>query len=199
MTTSIAASDRSRLQGMRARSRRAVTMVELMISMGIAGMLASSVFGSFLLLTRSSLISASYVEMDGEARAGLEIFARDVRSADNVANFTANGVRLHLPALGTSPAQWVAYSYDPSTGEFYRNRGVSGGRVLLRGIQVFSLKRFSLQQDSVTGRPLAATNDLETKQLQVQLRAVRVGAARATATNNVISARYILRNKVVSN
>jgi type II secretory pathway component PulJ len=176
-----------------------MTLVELMISMGIVATVASSVFGSFLFLTRSSLISASYVEMDGEARAGLEIFARDVRSADNVSNFTANGVRVHLPAVGTTPAQWVAYSYDSSTGEFYRNRGAGDERVLLRGVEVFSLKRFSLQQDSVTGRPLAATNDLETKQLQVQLRAVRVGAARATATNNVISARYILRNKVVSN
>jgi hypothetical protein len=160
---------------------------------------ASSVFGSFLFLARSSLISASYVEMDREARTGLELFARDARAADDVDEFTANSVKLHIPATGSTPAQWVTYLHDPATGEFHRNRGLSDARVLLRGIQVFSLKRYSLRQDAATGRPLEATNDLETKQIQVQLRAARVGAARATVTNNVISARYILRNKVVSN
>ncbi|MBE2212322.1 MAG: hypothetical protein IAE82_00510 [Opitutaceae bacterium] len=176
-----------------------MSLVELVISMAIAATVASSVFGSFLLLARSSLIGAAYVDMDREARAGLEIFARDVRSADNVDTFTANGVRLHLPAFGTTPAQWVTYSYDPTAKSFYRNRGAAGERELLRGIEVFILKRYSIQQNALTGEPLEATNNLETKQIQVQLRAMRTGAARATATNNVISARYILRNKIVSN
>lgn len=176
-----------------------MSLVELIFAMGIAATVASSVFGSFLLLARSSLISASYVEMDREARGGLEVFARDVRMADNVADFTATGVRLHIPAMGSSPERWVSYSYDPSTRGFYRNRGSAGERELLRGVEVFVLKRYSLQQNPLTGQPLEATNDLGTKQLQVQLRAVRSGAARATATNNVISARYILRNKIVAN
>lgn len=196
MTTSTAASRNRRLR--RSRSRRAMSMVELIFAMAISATVASSVFGSFLLLARSSLISAAYVEMDGEARAGLEIFARDVRAADNVSNFTANGLQVHLPALGSAPAQWVTYSYDPDDRCFYRNRGGAGERVLLRGIEVFVLKRYSLQQD-VSGQPIEASNDLETKQLQIQLRAIRAGAARATATNNVISARYIMRNKIVSN
>jgi hypothetical protein len=175
-----------------------MTMVELMISMSIAATVMSSVFGSFLFLARSSLITASYADMDKEARGGLETFARDVRMADDVADFTATGMRLHLPFGPTGP-RWVSYSYDPTTRTFYRNRGTPAERAIVNGIDVFILKRYSLRLNGVTGAPMEATNDLETKQLQIQMRAVRSGAARATATNNVISARYILRNKIVSN
>lgn len=198
MTTSTDVSRQPARRGLRARARRGITLVELMISMGIAATVMSSVFGSFLFLARSSLISAAYSDMDREARHGLEIFARDVRMADDVADFTANGVRLRIP-VGPSGPHWVSYSYDAGTRTFYRNRGAAGERALVNGIDVFILKRFSLQQNALTGQPMEATNNLGTKQLQVQIRAVRAGAARATATNNVISARYILRNKIVSN
>jgi len=196
MTTSTAASERTRL---RARARRGLTVVELVVSMGIAATVMASVFGSFLFLARSTMISASYAEMDTEARNGLELFAREVRMADDIADFTATGMRLHIPAVGATPARWVSYSYDPTSQNFIRNAGQPGARAVVRGIDIFILKRYSLRVDSITGQPMEATNNLETKQLQIQLRAVRAGAARAAATNNVISARYILRNKIVGN
>ena len=68
----------------------------------------------------------------------------------------------------------------------------SSQKILIKGIQSFTLKRYTLQQT-------AASNDLETKQLQLELRSVRTGPAKAFASNNVISARFIMRNKPVSN
>jgi len=197
MTTSTAASDRS--PSRRPRTRLGFTTVELVVSMGIAATVMASIFGSFLFLARSSLLTASYADMDREARFGLEIFARDVRMADNIADFSANSMRLHIPAVGSSPERWVTYSYDATSRDFIRNPGQPGARAIVRGIDVFILKRYSLRQHALTGQPMEATNDLETKQLQIQLRAVRAGAARATVTNNVISARYIMRNKIVGN
>jgi hypothetical protein len=91
----------------------------------------------------------------------------------------------------------VRYEYFPAYKAFYREYGTPGERVLITGIDTFVLKRFSMAL-GMDGQPMETSNDLEVKQLQIQLRAQRSGVGRATATNNVISARYVLRNKVVN-
>ena len=56
--------------------------------------------------------------------------------------------------------------------------------------------RYKLDSSGVAS---AAGNDLETKQIQLTLRAQRTGSTVLTATNSAVSACYILRNKRVSN
>ena len=172
------------------RYRRGFTLAELMVSMAIAAIVLAAVVSSMIFLSRSCLATTDYADMDRQARTGLELFAREVRMADGVSNFSSHGVRLRVPTA-TSSYQ-VDYTYVPDTGTFYRAYGTSEERALITGVDAFELRRFTLQQTE-------ASNDLETKQLQLQLRAVRVGPAQAYASNNVISARYILRNKIVSN
>lgn len=183
MTTIIARS-RARV------SRRGLTLVELLIAMTLAAMLMSAVMSSFLFLSRGTIASTDYAEMDLEARTALEQFAREARMANGVSNFTANHVTLSVED-GTN-VYTVDYTHVPADGAFYRAYGTAGERVLIKGVERFALKRFTLLGDP-------ATNDLETKLLQLDLRAVRTGPAKAFASNNVISARYILRNKTVSN
>jgi prepilin-type N-terminal cleavage/methylation domain-containing protein len=166
------------------------TLTELLVSMALASMVLAAVFSSLIFVTRSCLATTDYSGMDGEAREGLEKFSREVRMADGVSNFTTNGVRLHVPTASSS--YWVNYTYVPTDGTFYRAYGTAGQEALITGVERFTLKRYTLLQTP-------ANNDLETKQLQLELRAVRSGPAQAFASNNVISARYILRNKVVSN
>jgi hypothetical protein len=59
-------------------------------------------------------------------------------------------------------------------------------------VEALTLRRFNLLHN-------AASNDLETKQIQLDARTVRSGGGKFRATNNVISARFIMRNKVASN
>ena len=61
----------------------------------------------------------------------------------------------------------------------------------------FAFHRYKVEQPGVADN--TATNDLETKQVQLNLRAVRTGATTVAATQTAISARFILRNKRVSN
>jgi hypothetical protein len=138
--------------------------------------------------------------MDGQARSGLETFAREVRMASAVSNFSANGVTLTVPA--SSGTYTIAYTYVPATKTFYRGYGTSGQTALITDIESgsFSLKRYAIIDDPDNpGFPKPAINDLETKQLQLELRSVRGGSAKASASNNVVSARYVLRNKIVTN
>ena len=173
-----------------ARRASGFTLTEMLVSMSIASMVLGAVFSALLFISRSCVAAADYSDMDREARAGLEVFAREARMASGVSDFSANGVRLQVPTATGS--YLVDYTYVPEDGAFYRAYGTSEQRTLITGIDGFVLRRFKLQQS-------AATNDLETKQLQLELRAVRFGPARPFASNNVISARYVLRNKIVSN
>jgi len=161
-----------------------------MISMGLASVALAAVLSSFIFLMRSSLSTTDYAGMDQEARAALETFAQEVRMADAVVNFSTNSVTLNVPTASSSYT--VNYTYVPTLKAFYRAYATAGQKLLVKGVDRFSLNRFTLQQT-------VATNNLETKQIQLELRAARSGPAQAFASNNVISARYILRNKIVSN
>lgn len=184
MTITTAHSDRTRC------ARAGVTLTELLVSMGISTMLLIAIFSSFIFISRSSLATTDYAGMDNEARNALETFAREVRMASNVSNFTNDTVTLTVQNAGTS--YMVNYTYIPSIGAFYRAYGTASQKLLVSGIQNFKFSRYTLLQ-------APAANDLETKQIQLELRSVRTGPARAFASNNVVSARYVLRNKIVSN
>ena len=65
----------------RVRSRRGFTLVELLISAGLAGFILTAVLTTFLFLGRSGANIQNYNDMEGQARRGLEQFAQDVRHA----------------------------------------------------------------------------------------------------------------------
>jgi prepilin-type N-terminal cleavage/methylation domain-containing protein len=183
MTITTAASERTH------RRKRGFTLVELIVTMSLASLVLAGVFASVIFVTRSCLATTDYAGMDGEARESLEVFARDARMASGVSDFSSTGVSLHVPtATGTSV---VSYRYVPEDQTFYQAYGTPAQKALVTGVDQFALRGY----DSVHGstmRPVA------TKQIQLELRAIRTGPAKLFASNNVISARYVLRNKVVS-
>jgi len=159
-----------------------------MIAVSLSTMILGGVMSSFLFLSRGTIATSDYADMELEGRGALERFAREVRMANGVVNFATNSVTLSI-LDGT--AYSVNYTYVPADGTFYRAYGTASQEVLISGIERFALQRFTLLGTK-------ATNHLETKLLQLDLRATRTGPAKAFASNNVISARYIMRNKLVA-
>ncbi len=100
----------------------------------------------------------------------------------------------------------MTYAYDPlSVGAtartFYRVIGDAASplprEALVRGVATdFTFQRFKLEQNGVIAN--AAANDLETKLVQVSLRPVRTGVTAVASSQRTLSARYLLRNKRVS-
>lgn len=181
---------------------RAFTLVELMVSAGLAGFVLTAVLASFLMIGRSGYNAANYSMMEAEARLALETFSEEARLAKNITWNSANSVTLTL-VTSTAATTVVTYAYDPAaTGEtskcFYRLDGPANStaprRILVRHVADFAFRRYKV----VNGVDYTATNDLETKQIQITLRSVRTGATTVAVTNAVLSARVVLRNKVVS-
>ena len=163
----------------------------------------AGVLSAFLFIGRTGFNVSSYSEMEAQARRGLETFSEDVRMASDVHWNHEQSLTLIRPA-GTGPAR-TTYAYDSTPGSptyrcFYRVEGDADSsaprRVLIENVSPdFAFKRYKLEQSGALDP--VANSDLETKQIQLTLRAVR-GTQGAAASNAVVSARYVLRNKPVS-
>lgn len=185
----------------RYRATRAFTLVEIMIGSAISMVVLAGVLTAFLMMGRSGYNAANYSVMEAEARRALETFSSDARMANNLSWNSVNSITLRV-VTGGGP-QLVTYAYDTSTSGstaqcFYRVIGNASSTaqrlVLVRNVSEFAFRRYKV----VNGVDYTANNDLETKQIQITLRSVRTGATTVAATNAVLSARVVLRNKSVS-
>lgn len=169
---------------------RGFTLVEVLISAGLAGFILTGVLSVFLFLGRSGANVQNYNDMEAQARRALEFFAQDVRQASSITWNDTNTVTL---VVDSAP---VIYTYASAAKIFYR-RTSTGTTALVSGITAFEFKGFNINGTELSLVDLAAAGR-STKQLQVSLSAARTSRTAATATNTVLSARFILRNKRVT-
>lgn len=170
------------------------TLVEVLISAFIGAWILAAVLSSFLFLGRSGANVQNYNDMEAQARKALEYFAEDTRQASGI-TWGSDNNSLTLTVNGAS----VIYLYDPSSKIFYR-RASSGTIALVTGITTFAFSAYNIAGNSL---PLVTTANLTdangtTKQLQISLEASRTNVTVVAATNTVLSARFVLRNKKVT-
>lgn len=183
----------------------AFTLAEVLIAATLSAFVLAAVMSSFVFLGRTGFRASSLSELEAEVRRGLETFAEEARLARDVHWNNSQSVTLTLPS--GSPATTVTYGYDSDMSSstyqaFYRVVGDATSTqprtALIRHLAAdFAFKRYKLETASGTSN--IAANDTETKQLQIVLRAERTSGAIAATDQSITSARYILRNKRVSN
>ena len=176
------------------RAARGFTLVEVLMGAALSGMILAGVLSTFLFLGRSGVNVQNYNDMESQARKALEYFAEDVRQASAISWASTTSITL---TVNTVP---IVYSYDSSTHKFTRRLG-SETKELLTGITSFPFKGYTITGVELTDLSTAAllTNaGRVTKQLQISLEAARAKTTVVTATNTVLSARFILRNKIVT-
>ena len=167
-----------------------MTLVELMVATSLGALIMTGVLTVFLFIGRTSANMASYVDLESQARESLERFAQDARQASSITYSSATVINLTVNSTS------ITYGYDSGTAQFYRT--LSGTRSnLVSGITSFAFIGYKLDgtQVSLSNLVLAGTN---TKQIQLSLKAQRVNRTAAAVSNTVLSARYILRNKIIT-
>ncbi len=193
MITSTPSADRSAAGGF--------TLVEVLIAATLSAFVLAGVLSSFLFLARTGFRASAYSEMESEVRRGLETISRDIRNASDVRWNNSQSITL---TVNGAP---VTYAYDGNAASatyrgFYRMPGAAGSSqprtVLMRNLDPdFTFRRYKVVQSGVDDN--TANSDGETKQLQLILRASRTSIATTGAGNSIVSSRYVLRNKRVSN
>lgn len=171
---------------------RGFTLVELMIGAALSTFILAGVLSTFLFLGRSGASVQGYNDMEARSRGCMELFAEDVRQATDIAWNSSTSVTLTVNG--------AAVTYD-CTGASFARTDAAGRRVLFTGITAFAFKAYNITGTEITDFSTAAaltTAGTATKQLQISLTAKRSNTTAVDATNAVLSARFILRNKKVS-
>jgi prepilin-type N-terminal cleavage/methylation domain-containing protein len=169
-----------------ARRVRGLTLIEVLLSTSLLGLLMSAVLSSFVFLLQGEQSLGNYNAMNSEARALLEMLGRDSKSAVDVTNFTATSLTLVVPVDTSGGTQEVTYELDAATDTCVR---IAGGqtRALVPNVTSFNFRYLN-------GNNVITASLAELKQVQLSLRMVR----RVSSSSNsqyVISAQYTLRAK----
>ena len=154
----------------------------------------AGVLSTFLFLGRSGVNVQNYNDMEAQARKALEYFAEDTRQASAIAWGSNTSLTLTVDTLQ------IVYSYDATAKSFSRRIG-SSTKVLLTGVTSFQFKGYTITGTEITDLSTTAALTAAgkvTKQLQISLEAARSNRTVVAATNTVLSARFILRNKIVT-
>jgi prepilin-type N-terminal cleavage/methylation domain-containing protein len=203
------------------RPGRGFTLVEVMIGATISSFLLVGVLSTFLLMGRTSANIINYADIEAKARKSLEYFSREARLAYNVSSYSATSVTLSIPDTTAAPkgtgtgSYSVTYTFDTANGLLTRTgppiddpTGTSTTETLLTGVQQISGTPFLnyFRYVRPTSYPLGqgyfdgfttntASNAREIKQVEVSFLLRQQSVTVAAATNKVLSARFILRNK----
>jgi hypothetical protein len=177
-------------------SRAGFTLAEVLVASSLVMLVSAAIFSSFLFVARSSMGLVNYSEMNSESRHGLDTFGRDIRSARSIkAGFSENAFTVRLPDNSE-----ITYAYVTQGGKGFlmRTPGTGEPVVIMRQVEPMVTDDFEgfFRYYNLQGG--SAANTLEVKQIQLQLKLVRKTVAQEQ-TERVVSARFILRNKEVSN
>jgi type II secretory pathway pseudopilin PulG len=193
----------------------AFTLVELMVGASLSAIILAGVLSAFIMMARVSANIQNYTDIENTARKTLEIFSRDARLAYKVDNFTASEVELFVPDNTADPegddstkgAYSVVYKFDPDTKEFTRTTDVGGvvaTTVLISNVEPIPDRDAFIYYRYITGLGYVDGDNsnlatpghpLEVKQIEINFLLNRTTSTVATASNKVLSARFILRNK----
>lgn len=169
------------------------TLVEVMISAALTAFVMAGVLSAFLFIGRSGANIQNYNDMEAQARRALEYFAEDTRQASAVTWTSATSLTLTVNATG------ITYAF--SGNQLTRRVGGAAAMTLITGITESAFLAYTITgaqiNDFSTAAALAAAN-INTKQIQISLAAARSSRTVTTATNTVLSARFILRNKRIT-
>lgn len=178
------------------KGRRGLSLVEVLIASSLSSMVLAGVLSTFLFLGRTGANVANYADMESQARTALEQFGQDARQAGGITWNSPHSVTLHVGGVD------VVYAYDSTAGTFSRTVGGTT-RVLVDGVtDEFTFTGYTIGgakvvSDLTTADGRTAANGV-TKQLQIYFKASRTDVTVTRATNTVLSARFILRNKRVT-
>lgn len=163
-------------------------MVELLVAIAIGSLFLGVAASCLNLLGRNSVAVGNYADMNASSRRALERFATDVRMAVDV-----------IVSSKTALVFWryndsfnlvrVGYWYDASKGEVYR---IFDGKIstVLMDVDAFGFEYYDLTHSSTT-------NALSVKEVEINASLERK-VMNISNTNEIISARFMMRNRQVS-
>ncbi len=179
---------------------RAFTMVELIVSTGLLGIVMVSMVGTFIVFASGSKGVAAYTEMSQQSRKALELFSRDVRAAEDVTIATQHNLLVEIPENDFYSGGSVQYAFDEEFQIYSRIERDESGTVLSNEILLDGVEQFTFGYFDPLGQSLDYSQEsllLSIKSVQIDAEMVR-SVSQNEATDYIISARFMMRNRPVT-
>lgn len=198
---------------MKNNSRSGFSLVEVLVALTISTFILASSYATLISLAKGSESMINYTEMNAQARYALEIFGRDARMADDVHTFTDSTFVLKRKIWDREDdryeTRFVAYFFEPTAETFTRvvyDTMIKAGkevpdwdRPLEEKILVFWMKDLDFDYFPLvdTGTNDQAKTPLEVKHVRLKAK-IQTNVLNLINTDDIISARFMMRNKNVS-
>jgi len=163
--------------------RRGMTLVEMMVSLAIFGVVMGVVFSFMTGSSNSYTDTRERVHYQQSIRAVISLLTREIRSTgcdpmnigfDRISLADDNQIRCRMDLNGdadtsdTGPDEDITYIFDPGTGELSRNDG-TGALVILRGLTNLGFTYLDADGNVLAGTPLNVTDRALVRYVQVNI------------------------------
>ncbi len=176
--------------------RRAFTLMEVMIAMGILSVVMASMASFFLFSLRSGAGLGNYALLDQANREAMDRMTREIRQAREITGFSTNPPSITI--LNGDNTE-VTYAFHPETHTMTRNSS-DGERTLL--LENCSLLQFTMYQRNPSNAtfgvfPVASNNWRRTgKMIQLTWKTSITNSPYPTVNSeNVQTARIVIRKQ----
>jgi len=170
---------------------RGFSLVELMVATAISAIVVATMLSAFIFFAKTSLKMSNYYDMSQASRTFLFYFSRDIREAEAIEWKSNTEFAL------TSKGSKTNYAYDSLMDTVSRQVAGEAPLNVASELEDLEFRAFSISGDSLRLNGDLQTASQETKAVQVLGGFRRITSTTVETTTPLISARYMLRNKVV--
>jgi Tfp pilus assembly protein PilV len=179
------------------KTRRAWTLVEMMVAVGIFSLASIGLMGLYLFSVKSMASMYNYCLLDQYNRQAMDQLTREIRQATMVLNYTTNSITIRASNNDGSTSD-VTYSFSPSTKKMLRTSSDGTSKALLNDCSLLSFQLFTrCPSNAVFGSfPVAVDNWSNTvKVLQLTWKTSMSLPSGIVNSENVQTARIVIRKQ----
>jgi hypothetical protein len=179
------------------RAKRAWTLLEMIIAVGIFSMGSAGLMGLYLFSIKSMASMYNYAVLDQYNRQAMDLLTREVRQSKNVLAYSTNSISI-LTAADDGSNPTVTYSFNPSSKKMVRTSSDGTSKVLLNNCNLLSFQLFTrCPSNGVFGSfPVATGNWSNTvKVLQLTWKTSMSLPSGIINSENIQTARIVIRKQ----
>jgi len=173
-----------------------MTLVEIMVSMGISGLVFAAVASQIFYSGRSYAALANYVDLDIYSRNALDKMTSEIRQANRVISCTSTSFQIEAVDAGAGTTNTLTYAYDATSATLKRIY-VGQTNTVLKEVLPNTL-RFDMYQRNTLGGSVdnyPTTNAAECKVVQLSWVCSRKILGQQANTESVQSAKIMIRKQ----
>ena len=179
-----------------ARRRRAgLTLLELMVTVGIAGIVLAMVMTLYIFSLKSFGAMNNYAEMDAKSRLSIDTMLKEMRQASAVVGYQTNGSTRWLRLTNSNEGKLITYTWDPSAATLVCDKTGYPTHTNLIGCDSWNFA-FYMRVPNTNGTFFSASNNTAlTKLISMSWTCSRSNILRKINTESVMTAQVVLRNQ----